>query len=92
MVTTKITFGKIPKHSATECTATSDARFSVPQDPKLSKITRFTLFPSMEYTMSTATKCPVLPVTNIQCTRQIFRPNKAPLRMGGEDGETQQKI
>ena len=36
--------------------------------------------------MPPATKHPALLVTNIQCTRQIFRPNKALQRMGGEDG------
>ena len=75
--------------TATECTATSDARFPAPPSPKLSKMTRPTAFPNMKLTAPPATKLPALPVTNIQCTGQILRTNKAPQRVGGEDGETQ---
>ena len=39
-----------------------------------------------------ATKLPVHQDAIIQCTRQICRANTSKKRMGGEDGEAQQKV
>ena len=52
--------------------------FQCPQAQNYQKTTRFTALPNMKYTAPPATKPPALLVTNIQCTRQIFKSNKTP--------------
>ena len=64
MVTIKTILPECSKHTATNYTTTSDARFPAPPDPELSKSTRFTGFPNVKYTTPLASKLPALPVTN----------------------------